>query len=109
VQNFAGISDATLMGLDPLIGFLSSSVSLLGGHRTTITWAPTFAEQFGISDASEIGIACAGFTGVSLGATPTDGQHDRRRPEIRPSPQSLYPKSRSWDSTEMGQPTNFVG
>jgi glutamate:Na+ symporter, ESS family len=32
---------------------------LLGGHGTSIAWAPTFAEKHGISNASEIGIACA--------------------------------------------------
>ena len=32
---------------------------MLGGHGTSIAWAPTFAEKHGIPNATEIGIACA--------------------------------------------------
>jgi ESS family glutamate:Na+ symporter len=59
IQNFVGVGVAKVMGLDPLIGLLGGSVSLLGGHGTTIAWAPTFYEAHGISNAMEIGIACA--------------------------------------------------
>lgn len=59
LQNFTGIGVASLMGLNRLVGIVGGSVSLLGGHGTTIAWAPTFAEQHGITNASEIGIACA--------------------------------------------------
>ncbi len=59
LQNFTGVAVASLMGLDRLVGIIGGSVSLLGGHGTTIAWAPTFAEQHGIANASEIGIACA--------------------------------------------------
>jgi len=61
LQNFTGIAVASLMGLDQVVGLLGGSVSLLGGHGTTIAWAPTFAEQHGVANASEIGIACATF------------------------------------------------
>jgi glutamate:Na+ symporter, ESS family len=40
---------------------LGGSVSLIGGHGTTIAWAPVIAEQHGISNAMEIGIASATF------------------------------------------------
>jgi ESS family glutamate:Na+ symporter len=59
LQNFTGVAVATSLGLDRLVGLLGGSVSLLGGHGTSIAWAPTFAEKHGISNASEIGIACA--------------------------------------------------
>jgi ESS family glutamate:Na+ symporter len=59
LQNLTGIGVASLMGLDPLVGVVGGSVSLLGGHGTTIAWAPTFANEHGIANASEIGIACA--------------------------------------------------
>jgi ESS family glutamate:Na+ symporter len=59
LQNFTGIAVASLMGMDRLVGLLGGSVSLLGGHGTTIAWAPVFAETHGIANASEIGIACA--------------------------------------------------
>lgn len=59
LQNFAGVGTAALVGLDPRIGLLGGSVSLVGGHGTTIAWAPMFAEGHGITNAGEIGIACA--------------------------------------------------
>ena len=40
---------------------LGGSVSLIGGHGTAIAWAPRIAEEFNISNAMEIGIACATF------------------------------------------------
>jgi len=59
LQNFTGMAVASGMGLDRLVGLLGGSVSLLGGHGTSIAWAPTFAQKHGIPNASEIGIACA--------------------------------------------------
>ncbi len=61
LQNITGIGVATLLGLNPLVGLLGGSVSLLGGHGTAIAWAPRFAEAHGISNALEIGVACATF------------------------------------------------
>ena len=61
LQNLTGIGMAALLGLNPLVGLLGGSVSLLGGHGTAIAWAPRFAESHGISNALEIGIACATF------------------------------------------------
>lgn len=66
IQNFTGITVATLTGLEPQVGILSGSVSLSGGHGTTVAWAETFAKDYGIDNASEIGIACATF-GLVLG------------------------------------------
>ncbi|MEA5441307.1 sodium/glutamate symporter [Cyanobium gracile] len=61
LQNLIGIGTASLLGLNPLVGLLGGSVSLLGGHGTAIAWAPRFYEVHGISNALEIGIACATF------------------------------------------------
>lgn len=61
LQNVTGIAMASLLGLDPLIGLLAGSVSLVGGHGTAIAWAPRFAELHGIASAMEIGVACATF------------------------------------------------
>ncbi|MDG2990950.1 sodium/glutamate symporter [Candidatus Synechococcus calcipolaris G9] len=65
LQNSAGIAVASLLGLDPAIGILTGSVSLSGGHGTAIAWAPIFAD-YGIPNASEIGIANATF-GLIIG------------------------------------------
>ena len=61
LQNVIGISVAAVFGLEPLVGMLGGTVSLIGGHGTAIAWAPTFVEQYGIHNAMEIGIACATF------------------------------------------------
>ena len=61
IQNVVGISVATLFGLDPVVGMLGGTVSLIGGHGTAIAWAPTFVEKFGIHNAMEMAIACATF------------------------------------------------
>ncbi|MGB7565847.1 MAG: sodium/glutamate symporter [Prochlorococcaceae cyanobacterium] len=59
VQNLTGLGVASLLGLNPLVGLLGGSVSLLGGHGTAIAWAPRFAETHGIPNALEIAVACA--------------------------------------------------
>ncbi len=66
VQNFTGLLVAFVTGSIPQIGILGGSISLSGGHGTTIAWAPTFIEQYGISNALELGMACATF-GLVLG------------------------------------------
>ncbi len=66
IQNFTGIVVASASGLDASVGVLSGSVSLSGGHGTTIAWAPIFKDTYNINNAMEIGIACATF-GLVLG------------------------------------------
>lgn len=61
IQNLAGIGIAALTGSTPVLGLLTGSVSLSGGHGTAIAWAPTFESDYGISFAMEIGLACATF------------------------------------------------
>lgn len=67
VQNLTGIAMASLLGLDPVIGLLAGTTSLVGGHGTAIAWAPRFAALHGIGNALEIGAACATF-GLVLSA-----------------------------------------
>ncbi|MGB5640509.1 MAG: sodium/glutamate symporter, partial [Sedimenticolaceae bacterium] len=61
LQNLTGVTVAALLGIPSQVGLLGASVSLIGGHGTAIAWAPRIAEDFGISNAMEIGIACATF------------------------------------------------
>ena len=61
LQNVIGVTMAGLLGLHPATGLLVGTVSLIGGHGTTIAWAPTFTENFQIDSALEIGIAAATF------------------------------------------------
>ncbi|MEZ9820451.1 sodium/glutamate symporter [Shewanella sp. 10N.286.45.A1] len=57
LQNFTGVTVATLFGLDPKAGLMSGSISLIGGVGTAMAWTPTFVEELGIVNASELGIA----------------------------------------------------
>ncbi|ACJ30287.1 MULTISPECIES: sodium/glutamate symporter [Shewanella] len=57
LQNFTGVTVATLFGLDPKAGLMSGSISLIGGVGTAMAWTPTFVEELGITNASELGIA----------------------------------------------------
>ena len=61
LQNMTGIGVASAVGLEPAVGLLGGTVSLIGGHGTSIAWAPIFSERYGINGAMEIGIACATF------------------------------------------------
>ena len=60
-QNLTGISVATLFDLPAAVGVIGGTVSLIGGHGTTIAWAPNIAETYSIPNAMEIGIASATF------------------------------------------------
>ncbi len=66
IQNFTGIGVAYITGIGLYDGLVGGSVSLSGGHGTAIAWAPTFINEYGVSNAMEIGIACATF-GLVLG------------------------------------------
>ena len=43
------------------MGLLGGSVSLIGGHGTAIAWSGRIAEEHGIANALEVGVACATF------------------------------------------------
>lgn len=66
LQDTIGIAMAKLMGIDPLIGLLGSSITLSGGHGTGAAWGRVFTQDRGITAATEIAMACATF-GLILG------------------------------------------
>jgi ESS family glutamate:Na+ symporter len=66
LQNVVGVAAATALGLNPAIGILAGSISLIGGHGTSVAWSPTIAEEFGVTAATEMAVACATF-GLVLG------------------------------------------
>ena len=61
IQNLVGVGVALLFGTQAVSGLLAGSISFSGGHGTAIAWAPTFAQDYGISRAMEIALACATF------------------------------------------------
>jgi ESS family glutamate:Na+ symporter len=66
VQNAMGIALAKTLGLDPLMGLLTGSITLAGGHGTGAAWGTVFSEKYGLASASELAIASATF-GLVLG------------------------------------------
>lgn len=61
IQNAVGVGLATLLGLDPLIGLMTGSVTLTGGHGTAGAWGPIFEKEHGVVGATGLGIAAATF------------------------------------------------
>ncbi|QIC79579.1 sodium/glutamate symporter [Acinetobacter indicus] len=66
VQNFVGISLATVLGIDPLIGMIAGSISLTGGHGTAGAWGEILEVEHGIQGALALGMASATF-GLIIG------------------------------------------
>ncbi|MCI0912215.1 sodium/glutamate symporter [Pseudomonas putida] len=66
VQNAMGIGLARALGLDPLMGLLTGSITLSGGHGTGAAWSSIFSEKHGLASASELALASATF-GLVLG------------------------------------------
>ncbi len=59
IQNAIAIGASNLLGLPPGMSMLLGSTSLIGGHGTTIAWAPIITNRFGLTSALEVGIASA--------------------------------------------------
>ncbi len=73
VQNLIAAGGAATLGLPNGVTALLGSAALIGGHGTTIAWAPVIEERFGIEHAMEIGVASAtlGLVAASLVGGPT--------------------------------------
>ncbi|MFM2587391.1 sodium/glutamate symporter [Vibrio sp. TBV020] len=66
IQNGVGVSMATALGLDPLMGLIAGSITLSGGHGTGAAWSQTFSETYGLTNTLEIAMASATF-GLIIG------------------------------------------
>jgi len=66
IQNGVGVSLATALGLEPLMGLIAGSITLSGGHGTGAAWSQTFAESYGMPHTLEIAMASATF-GLIIG------------------------------------------
>ena len=61
VQNFVGVGLAKILDLNPLIGLITGSITLTGGHGTAGAWGPDFENKFGLVGATGLGMASATF------------------------------------------------
>ena len=59
IQNLVAAGGAAALRLPEGVPVLLGSASLIGGHGTTIAWAPLISERFGLANALEIGVAAA--------------------------------------------------
>ncbi|WP_145555275.1 sodium/glutamate symporter [Yersinia canariae] len=102
LQNMVGIGMAKMLGLEPLMGLLVGTITLSGGHGTGAAWSAVFTENYGLSNATEVAMACATF-GLVLGgliagpvalylikhsATPNGRAEDALQPTTFEKPQS---------------------
>ena len=128
-QNILAVGLAFMFGIEPALGLLAGSTSMVGGHGTAISFGQTLVQQ-GIPNAAQVGTAAATFglvAGSALGgplaafilhrqhiSTPNKG-HRRSssraaKPEehtLRISPQSVY-KHVSLVAVVMGSSSLFA-
>ncbi|MDO6620476.1 MULTISPECIES: sodium/glutamate symporter [unclassified Shewanella] len=65
IQNAVGVSLASALGLEPIMGLIAGSITLSGGHGTGAAWAQTFQDNYGINTL-EFAMAAATF-GLVMG------------------------------------------
>ena len=91
IQNFIAAGSAAALDLPEGIAVLLGSASLIGGHGTTIAWAPILAERFSLTNAMEIGVAAVtlGLVIASLVGGPVAGllisRYRLKGPDAAPS------------------------
>ncbi len=67
VQSGVGMSLATAMGVDPLIGLIAGSITMTGGHGTGAAFGKMMEEQYALTGAVTVAMAAATFGLVSGG------------------------------------------
>ena len=67
LQDLLGVSLMSMIGLDPLLGLVTGSIALTGGHGTAGAWGIVLEEKYGLTGATTLGIACATYGLVAGG------------------------------------------
>jgi len=67
LQNGVGVALASALGVDPLIGLISGSITMTGGHGTGAAFGKLMEEQYQITGAVTVAMAAATFGLVSGG------------------------------------------
>lgn len=67
LQNGVGVALAKMLGLDPMLGLVTGSIALTGGHGTAGAWGATLEKDFGVAGATTLGIAAATYGLVAGG------------------------------------------
>ena len=92
VQNFLGMGIAAGFGVNPLVGVVAGSVTLVGGPATGLAFAPLF-EKAGVTGADSLaiaaatfGIMCGGLFGAPLGTWIVERRLGRKSPRTTAAP-----------------------
>lgn len=92
LQDIVGVAMASALGLDPLLGLVTGSIALTGGHGTAGAWGITLEEDYGVVGATTLGIAVATYGLVAGGIV--GGPVARRlinRLGLKPTPANPHP------------------
>ncbi|MBP3946488.1 sodium/glutamate symporter [Psychrobacter sp. K31L] len=92
LQDIVGVAMASALGLDPLLGLVTGSIALTGGHGTAGAWGITLEEDYGVVGATTLGIAVATYGLVAGGIV--GGPVARRlinRLGLNPTPANPHP------------------
>ncbi len=104
VQNGVGIAIAKLLGADPLLGIISGSMTMTGGHGTGAAFGKLLEDEYGMKGAVTVAMAAATFGLVSGGliggpiGTLLINKHKLRPSEAEPSPLADVAKDASLDA-----------
>ena len=104
VQDVVGVAMASLVGLDPLMGLVTGSVTLTGGHGTAAAWGPILEDQYGIVGATTLGVATATFglvAGGMIGGPVAKFLLKRMQRERLPEPAELTPLEQQAKKTSL--------
>jgi len=87
VQNAAGVGLATVMNVDPLLGLITGSITMTGGHGTGAAFGKLLEDQYQFSGAVTLAMAAAtfGLVGGGLIGSPV-GTRLITRLTLRPAP-----------------------
>ncbi|MBM4186075.1 MAG: sodium/glutamate symporter [Gemmatimonadetes bacterium] len=67
LQSGVGVAIANAIGVDPLIGLISGSVTMTGGHGTGAAFGKLFEEEYAVGGAVTLAMAAATFGLISGG------------------------------------------
>ena len=113
LQDIVGVAMASVLGLDPLLGLVTGSIALTGGHGTAGAWGITLEQEYGVVGATTLGIAVATYGLVAggiiggpvakrliqnLGLKPTPANQNPSDIEKVANAQSLYSTKHDEDS-----------
>lgn len=86
-QNAIGVGLATVMRVDPMLGLISGSITMTGGHGTGAAFGKLLEEQYGFTGAVTLALAAATFGLVSGGLLGGPvGTRLIQRHRLQPSP-----------------------